>query len=69
MDLHRVNRSTFQNPIGKAGNSHRKETTYQFGRNLARAIIGSGWELNELHGVSLSLENIFLELTSKQEAA
>ena len=36
---------------------------------IARAIIGSGWELNELHGVSLSLENIFLELTSKQEAA
>jgi ABC-2 type transport system ATP-binding protein len=36
---------------------------------IARAIIGSGWELNELHGVSMSLENIFLELTSKKEAA
>ena len=36
---------------------------------IARAIIGSGWELNELHGVSMSLENIFLELTSHKEAA
>jgi ABC-2 type transport system ATP-binding protein len=36
---------------------------------IARAIIGSGWELNELHGVGISLENIFLELISNKEAA
>jgi ABC-2 type transport system ATP-binding protein len=36
---------------------------------LARAVIESGWQLNELHGMGLSLEEIFLELTaSKSEA-
>lgn len=38
---------------------------------VARAVIESGWNLNELHGMALSLEEIFLELTSshKPEAA
>jgi ABC-2 type transport system ATP-binding protein len=37
---------------------------------LARAVIESGWQLNELHGMGLSLEEIFLELTAtKSEAA
>jgi ABC-2 type transport system ATP-binding protein len=38
---------------------------------LARAVIESGWNLNELHGMALSLEEIFLELTAthKPEAA
>jgi ABC-2 type transport system ATP-binding protein len=31
---------------------------------LARAVIEAGWNLNELHGMALSLEEIFLELTS-----
>jgi ABC-2 type transport system ATP-binding protein len=30
---------------------------------LARAVIEAGWNLNELHGMALSLEEIFLELT------
>ena len=30
---------------------------------LARAVIEAGWQLNELHGMGLSLEEIFLELT------
>ena len=30
---------------------------------LARAVIDAGWNLNELHAVGLSLEEIFLELT------
>jgi ABC-2 type transport system ATP-binding protein len=30
---------------------------------LARAVIEAGWNLNELHAVGLSLEEIFLELT------
>jgi ABC-2 type transport system ATP-binding protein len=38
---------------------------------LARAVIEAGWNLNELHGMALSLEAIFLELTAsnKPEAA
>ncbi|MGA3190863.1 MAG: ATP-binding cassette domain-containing protein [Bryobacteraceae bacterium] len=38
---------------------------------LARAVVEAGWNLNELHGMALSLEEIFLELTSahKPEAA
>ncbi|HVO99586.1 MAG TPA: ATP-binding cassette domain-containing protein [Bryobacteraceae bacterium] len=38
---------------------------------LARTVIEAGWNLNELHGMALSLEEIFLELTasSKPEAA
>ncbi|MBV8845138.1 MAG: ATP-binding cassette domain-containing protein [Bryobacterales bacterium] len=31
---------------------------------LARAIVESGWNLNELHAVGLSLEEIFLQLTA-----
>src|SRR6516162_9347361 len=31
---------------------------------LARAVVESGWNLNELHAVGLSLEEIFLELTA-----
>lgn len=34
---------------------------------IARAVINSGWELNELHTVSMSLEDIFLELTGSAE--
>jgi ABC-2 type transport system ATP-binding protein len=30
---------------------------------LARAVVESGWNLNNLHAVGLSLEEIFLELT------
>jgi ABC-2 type transport system ATP-binding protein len=39
--------------------------------SLASTIIGAGWNLNELHGMALSLEEIFLELTAshKPEAA
>jgi len=38
---------------------------------LARAVIEAGWNLNELHAVGLSLEEIFLELTGapKQDVA
>jgi len=31
---------------------------------LARSIVESGWNLNELHAVGLSLEEIFLQLTA-----
>src|SRR5579863_1969484 len=36
---------------------------------LARAVVEAGWHLNELHGVSLSLEEIFLELTADKDPA
>jgi gliding motility-associated transport system ATP-binding protein len=36
---------------------------------LARAVIESGWNLNELHAVGLSLEEIFLQLTSTPKEA
>jgi len=29
-------------------------------------VIESGWRLNELHGMGLSLEEIFLELTASK---
>ena len=37
--------------------------------DLAKAVIESGWNLNELRPVGLSLEEIFLELTATPEAA
>src|SRR5579872_839190 len=36
---------------------------------LARAVVESGWQLNELHGMGLSLEEIFLELTAGKDTA
>ncbi len=36
---------------------------------IARAVIESGWNLNELHAAGLSLEEIFLELTNAPKAA
>ncbi len=35
---------------------------------LARAVVESGWSLMELHAVALSLEEIFLQLTSSDAA-
>ncbi|HYO84292.1 MAG TPA: ATP-binding cassette domain-containing protein [Bryobacteraceae bacterium] len=35
--------------------------------DLARAVITSGWELHELRGVAVSLEEVFLELTRSEE--
>ncbi len=34
---------------------------------LARAVVESGWNLNELHSAAVSLEEIFLELTAVKE--
>ena len=35
--------------------------------NLARAVVESGWDLNELRGAAASLEEIFLQLTGSEE--
>src|SRR5271168_6311 len=36
---------------------------------LAKAVVEGGWNLNELHAVGLSLEEIFLQLTASPEDA
>jgi hypothetical protein len=36
---------------------------------LARAVIEAGWDLNELRPASMSLEEIFLQLTGADAAA
>lgn len=36
---------------------------------LARAIVESGWNLNELKSASVSLEDVFLDLTGTEEAS
>ncbi|HLY67416.1 MAG TPA: ABC transporter ATP-binding protein [Chloroflexota bacterium] len=36
---------------------------------LAAAVVGKGWSLLELHTASMSLEEIFLQLTTREEAA
>jgi ABC-2 type transport system ATP-binding protein len=35
--------------------------------DLARAVVNSGWNLNELRAVGLSLEDIFLQLTAAEK--
>ncbi len=37
--------------------------------DLARAVVGAGWDLNELRAASMSLEEIFLELTGNETPA
>jgi len=37
--------------------------------DLARAVVEAGWDLNEMRPAAVSLEEIFLQLTGKQEAA
>ena len=37
--------------------------------DLARAVVESGWNLNELRSGALTLEEVFLELTGAQKTA
>jgi ABC-2 type transport system ATP-binding protein len=37
--------------------------------DLARAVVESGWDLNELRPAAMSLEEIFLQLTKEEEPA
>ena len=46
---------------GKKGHSLRGD--------LARAVVESGWDLNELRAASMSLEEIFLQLTGEEAPA
>jgi len=43
------------------------ETDRAIRGDLARVIVESGWDLNELRTAAVSLEEIFLELTSSEE--
>jgi ABC-2 type transport system ATP-binding protein len=36
---------------------------------LASVIVGNGWGLLELHAVGMSLEEVFLKLTTREEEA
>jgi len=37
--------------------------------DLARAVVESGWDLNELRTAAMSLEEIFLQLTGSEKPA
>jgi len=37
--------------------------------DLARAVVESGWDLNELRAAAMSLEEIFLQLTREESPA
>jgi ABC-2 type transport system ATP-binding protein len=51
-------------------NSFEVETRKGFVRgDLARAVVESGWDLNELRPSAMSLEEIFLQLTGTETAA
>jgi len=44
------------------------ETDRAIRGDLAQAIVESGWDLNELRTAAVSLEEVFLQLTSSDEA-
>jgi hypothetical protein len=37
--------------------------------DLARAVVESGWDLNELRPAAMSLEEVFLQLTGSESPA
>jgi ABC-2 type transport system ATP-binding protein len=45
------------------------EPDREIGRDLAAAIVGKGWDLHELRPVDMTLEDVFLKLTTKEEGA
>ena len=52
------------------GSSFEVESGKGFVRgDLARAVVESGWDLNELRPAAMSLEEIFLQLTGAEKAA
>jgi ABC-2 type transport system ATP-binding protein len=61
--------------IGKSSQLNRNTFEVESAKNsfirgdLARAIVESGWELNELRPTAMSLEEIFLQLTKAETSA
>ena len=47
---------------------HTKKDKFLRG-DLSRAVVEAGWDLNELHSSAVSLEEVFLQLTTTQEPA
>ena len=60
-------------PHAERGRGLQFEVESAAGRNtradIARAIVGAGWNLHELKTASVSLEDIFLELTAAEQGA
>ncbi len=60
--------------VAKQSQQNRKSFEVESGKgfvrgDLARAVVESGWDLNELRPTAMSLEEIFLQLTGKETAA
>jgi len=65
-----VNRVVFKEKRGSCSLFEVESQKNKFARgDLARAVVEAGWDLNEMRPAAVSLEEIFLQLTGKQEAA
>ena len=65
-----VNRVVFKEKRGSRSLCEVESQKNKFTRgDLARAVVEAGWDLNEMRPAAVSLEEIFLQLTGKQEAA
>jgi len=65
-----VNRVVFKEKRGSRSLFEVESQKNKFARgDLARAVVEAGWDLNEMRPAAVSLEEIFLQLTGKQEAA
>ncbi|MEP7351835.1 MAG: ATP-binding cassette domain-containing protein [Acidobacteriota bacterium] len=70
-----VSKVVFREPTLQEASSNRLRFTIEGAKEqhmrpeLARMVVESGWQLNELHNMSLSLEEIFLELTGGKDPA
>ena len=75
----RARRSSASPGVGARAPSRRRGTAVGFEveseqgrdvrRELARAVVGGGWGLLELRPMRMSLEEIFLSLTTEENAA
>jgi ABC-2 type transport system ATP-binding protein len=58
--------------VGESDGRHRYEVEGELRKDirsdLARTIVQNGWGLYELHSTTMSLEDIFIELTTAEEA-
>ena len=60
--------------VAKQSQQNRKSFEVESGKgfvrgDLARAVVESGWDLNELRPTAMSLEEIFLQLTGSEAHA
>jgi len=62
-----VSRVTFKGkrPQGSTFEVENRKGSFARG-DLARAVVAAGWDLNEMRPASVSLEEIFLQLTGEQ---